>query len=72
MQLFLDYIPVMIIFLLGAVVIVLLAGVIGMAVGGKVTPRVRNHFMKARVAIQTLILLLVVILVVATWVGDKQ
>ncbi len=72
MQNFLDYIPVMIIFLLGAVVIVLLAGVVGMAVGGKITPRVRNHLMKARVGLQALILILVAILVVASWMGDKQ
>ncbi|MEK9677352.1 MAG: hypothetical protein VW169_03070 [Rhodospirillaceae bacterium] len=72
MRVFLDYIPVMVIFLLGAVVIVLLTGVIGMAVGGKATPRIRNHLMKARVGLQALILILVAILVVATWLGDKQ
>ncbi len=72
MRVFLDYIPVMVIFLLGAVVIVLLTGVIGMAVGGKVTPRIRNHLMKARVGLQAFILILVAILVVATWLGDKQ
>ena len=50
--------------------VVLLAGVVGMAVGGRVTPKVRNHLMKARVIIQALILVLVVILVIATWLGE--
>ncbi len=56
-----QLIPVAIIILLVALVIVLFMGVGGMAVGGRVTPRVRNKLMRIRVILQGLIVVLVLI-----------
>ncbi len=67
MQEFLDLIPAMIIVLLVAIVVVLIVGVVGMGVGGKITPKIRNHLMKARVILQSLVLVLVIIMMSAAW-----
>jgi len=56
-----SFITFLIIFLLIGVVIVLLAGVISMAVGGRFSPEFRNKLMRIRVGIQGLILLLVAV-----------
>ena len=56
-----QLIPVAIIILLVAVVIVLFMGVGGMAIGGRVTPRVRNKLMRIRVILQGLIVVLILI-----------
>ena len=69
MQVFIDLIPTMIIVLLIAIVVVLIIGVVGMGLGGKITPKVRNHLMKARVILQSLVLVLVIIMMTAAWLN---
>jgi len=66
MDTFLQIVPIAIIVLLGAVVVVLFMGVGGMAVGGRVTPAVRNKLMRIRVILQGLIVVLVLITFAAT------
>ena len=61
MDTLLQFIPIAIIVLLVAVVVVLFMGVGGMAVGGRVTPAVRNKLMRIRVILQGLIIVLVLI-----------
>ena len=56
-----NFAPIAIVVLLGAVVIVLFAGLLAMAIGKRFTPEFRNKLMKTRVILQSLIFILVVI-----------
>ncbi|MDG2032594.1 MAG: HIG1 domain-containing protein [Rhodospirillales bacterium] len=56
-----QFIPVVIVVLMVAVVLVLFMGLGGMAFGGRITPMARNKLMRVRVYLQGIIVLLVLI-----------
>ena len=61
MESILQSIPIVITFLLVAVLLVLFMGLGGMAFGGRITPIMRNRLMRARVYLQGLIVILVLL-----------
>ena len=56
-----SFAPIIIVFLLVAVVVVLFTGLLTMAIGKRFTPEFRNKLMKIRVVLQSVIFILVVI-----------
>ena len=61
MDFFADFVPVLIVILLVAVVIILFTGLLAMAIGGRFTPGFRNMLMQTRVIVQGIILIVIVI-----------
>ena len=61
MNIFPNFVTIILVLLMIAVVLVLGAGVIAMAVGGKLNPRFRNKLMRVRVILQTIILAVIAI-----------
>ncbi len=61
-----NALPIVMIIALVAVLVVVLAGVIGMAAGGEFNRRYGNRLMRARVALQLVAVVVFVLLVVAT------
>lgn len=61
-----NVLPIVMVTALVAVLVVVLAGVIGMAAGGEFNRRYGNRLMRARVALQLVAVVVFVLLVVAT------
>ena len=61
-----NALPIVMIIALVAVLVVVLAGVIGMAAGGEFNRRYGNRLMRARVALQLVAVVVFILLVVAT------
>ena len=61
-----NFVPIVIVVLLVAVVVVLFTGLLTMGIGGRFTPEFRNKLMKARVLLQGLILVTAAITFAAT------
>ena len=66
MEFFLHIIPGAILVIMIGLVIILFIGLGGMAFGGRITPMGRNKLMRARVYLQGLIVILVLITFAAT------